>query len=205
MRYSESFPECERRHHAHGFTVLELVLALACSALLVAALVSVWILVIRATVSSGLETKNQRHKLEAQRHMQRLVSTLQWSPSSHLPQGNLPWAASNSTLVFWSRESMGAAPGPVSWTFSLKEGTWRGYWEAPAPLESDLRKGELTLEGLTELQLEILKEDVDTLGEKVDWTSLSNWDPARPFRPLGFRMRLKWDGDAHAVVLTGAL
>jgi hypothetical protein len=167
-------------------------LALLCSGILVAALVTIWVQVIRTTTASSLESARQVQRQTLQRKLARLVSSLQWTPSSHLPQGVMPWGHTNTSSMFWSRESFGASPGPVRWTIRVQDAAWVGQWEDPSPASEAVRQGTLLLDGVAELHVETLKEEVDTQGEQVRWTELRAWDPAQPFRPLGFRFRIKW-------------
>ena len=201
MRCSGSSPE--PGDPSQGFTLLELVLALLCSGILVAALVTIWVQVIRTTTASSMESASQVQRQTLQRKLTRLVSTLQWTPSSHLPQGVMPWGGSEASFMFWSRESFGASPGPVRWTFQVRDAVWIGQWEDPSPASEGARQGTLLLDGVAEIHVEVLKEEVDTQGEQVRWTELRAWDPAQPFRPLGFRFRIKWKEDLDDTYVAG--
>lgn len=170
----------------NGFTLLEMVLALLCSGILVAALVAVWIQVVRTSTATALESAVQSRRETLQRRMVRLASSLRWTPTSHLPQGTLPWRATGTSIRFWSGESFGTAPGPVSWVFEEQGGTWTARREDQGS-SPDL----LPLEDVAEFRLESLRGETGAAGERVQWIPLEAWDPALPFRPLAFRFRWK--------------
>lgn len=203
MPCSGSFPERQRNPRSQGFTLLELTLALACSGLLVGALVTIWVQVIRTTTASSVESVAQGQKRDLHRQLQRLVSTLQWTPSSHLPQGVLAWGASETGFMVWSKESFGASPGPVRWTFQIQDGVWMGQWEDPTPGAEGGRQGLWPLAGVAELRLELLKGELSTQAEQVQWVDFKAWDPSQIFRPLGFRFRVKWKDDLQETLVMG--
>lgn len=170
----------------NGFTLLEMVLALLCSAILVAALVAVWIQVVRTSTATALESAAQSRQVTLQRRMVRLASSLRWTPTSHLPQGALPWRAAGTSIQVWSGESFGTAPGLAAWVFEEHGGAWTARGT-----EDNSSLDLLPMEDVAEFRLELLRGETGAAGERVEWIPLETWDPALPFRPLAFRFRWK--------------
>ncbi len=173
-----------------GFTLLELVVAMACSAILVALLASVWIQMMRTSTAVMGEAAQHRGREAERRDLQRLLLNLRWSPTSLAPGGALPWEASPGRISVWSGESAGQSAGPVRWTLEARpEGVSARIADplGPSPVAPVWSQ-------VQDLRLEALLDALQEGGEEARWTALSGWDAARPFRPAALRLWIRWKG-----------
>ena len=176
--------------HNRGFTLLELVVAMTCSAILVALLVTVWIQMMRVSVTVMGETAVLRERETERRGLQRLLQGARWSATSLAPGGALPWQTAPGRLVIWNSESGGQSAGPVQWTLeSRPEGLAVQILDplGPGPTAPAWPQ-------VQSLRLEVLASSLETQGEELKWVDPSQWQIARPFRPVAIRLWVRWRG-----------
>lgn len=193
MRSFASYPDQKTR--IRGFTLLEMVLALAVTGLLVGVLVGAWVHVLRAASRAEQESREARERQDFRNRLARLLEGLVWSGNSLAPQGTLPIEQQSGRLSFWSREAFGQAPGPVRWVL---------VWNAEQGLQARIEDPQVgNLPGfeartMDSLRLEALQTEIQLGGERVQWVGPESIDPGQPFRPQAFRLHLGWRGEGDS-------
>ncbi len=176
-----------------GFTLLELVLALFCSAVVVGLITTVWIQVIRTGQEASLESAASLRQESDRRILREWLEGLLWSSTSNLESGAMTWRSGTNALEGWGRRGKGRSPGPYRW-YLAQEPThgWRIEWRE---VQDGLRTEASTAQVLPEishLSLDLLQGKLDQQGEQVRWVTLEQWERDRPFQPMGFRLRVRW-------------
>lgn len=191
MRSCASCPE-------RGFTLMEMVLALAVTGLLVGVLVGAWVQVVRTASRAEQEAREERDREISSTRLTRLLDGIAWSGQSLTPQGTLRIELEGERLSFWSRESLGQAPGPVRWI--LEAGAGRGLRAWIEDPQVGVLPGFEAPE-LDSLRFEVLLGEIQTNGENLQWTSPQPIVQGSPFRPLAFRILLGRQGQGEVSIL----
>lgn len=175
--------------HGRGFTLLEMVLAMACTALIVSVLVAVWIQVMKTSVDSAKEAADARRKGEEHAVIWRMLRSVRWSPESLNPGGSLPWADEPGRLSLWSDDSESRAPGPVRWTLQSGSGGMNIEWAGLA--DSGMAPQKAIWPDVVQVRMDVLA--MAPAGDPI-WSNLSDLPAGSTFRPSGFRLRIQWRG-----------
>lgn len=188
MWFPNSSPEKK-----NGFTLLEMMLAISVSGVVVALIVGAWIQTIRSSESIENELKGQKDLQRETDFMQGILDEAKWTSTSTVPQGTLHWEASGSGFSMWSRKSFGNAPGPVAWRFGPgPSGEFIGT--GTDPRSPAIPSWVIDLHQIERIDLEVLRSEVISGGDSLQWIALTAWEPTVPFRPLGLRFRITWKG-----------
>ncbi|WP_306591283.1 hypothetical protein [Geothrix sp. 21YS21S-4] len=167
-----------------GFTLLELTVALASAALLVALLVGVWLQVVRSAEKQAHDAEVSRTRAELHRTLESVVAGAQWTANSQAPQGSLVWEQGEGKLVLWSREGLGRFAGPTRWWFQCDAEGLQAVVEDPQEGGRVIRRWS----GVRRVQLECCRVESGLEGETIRWLPFDQWDVAWPFRPVGLRL-----------------
>ncbi len=172
-----------------GFTLLEAVVALAITAVLVSLLVGVWLQVLGTARQTSQETRNHRRREQIRRELVALLEGAQFSPTSHTPNGRFPWQASALEVNFWSRETLGGAPGPGAWRLTFTPQGCQGALTSERFAQASAH----AWEGLVGLQVEALMRTPEN--QAIVWVPLAQWPAEHPFRPLALKWGIRWAQD----------
>ncbi len=185
-----------------GFTLLEMVLAMACTGILVALLVTVFIQMTRTSTAVMAEAAQQRRQDKAQRDLEALLAGLRWRGDSISGDSGLPWTAAEGRWAVWSSETFGQGPGPERWMLESRPDGLTGQGSDPTGLTPPVER---RWEEVQALRIEGLRGPLAEGVDEARWTDLAQWDPRQPFKPLALRLRVRWKGQDSEACLTRTL
>lgn len=177
----------------NGFTLLEMMLAISVSGVLVALIVGAWIQTIRSSTSVETELKSARDRQTEMDLLQGILEGAKWTSTSLTPQGTLRWEGRAQGFSMWSNKSFGNAPGPIAWVFAPDPSGAFGASGAD-PRTPATPSWTLDLHQVEQIDLEVLRAEVLSGEDHLQWVRLTAWEPTVPFRPLGLRLRITWKG-----------